>query len=81
MYAGSKEERAAFDIAYAHSRKSAYHDKFVIEEEGAITIDILPPSEDVTVGGDVNVEIKVSKVKVFFYMNSKVAFLPRSSMK
>ena len=60
-HTGSKEERAAFDIAYAHSRKSAYHDKFVIEEEGAITIDILPPSEDVTVGGDVNVEIKVKR--------------------
>lgn len=57
---GSEEERAAFDRAYAHGRKAPYHDKFVIEEEGAVTVDITPASEDVAIGSDVNVAIKVT---------------------
>lgn len=61
--AGSEEERAAFDRAYAHGRKAPYHDKFVIEEEGAVTVDITPASEDVAIGSDVNVAIKVKLQK------------------
>jgi len=56
---GSSKERAAFDKAYAHGRKADYHDKFVIQDEGAITIAIVPSKEDVTNGHSFSVNIKV----------------------
>ena len=56
---GSKEEREAFERAYAFGRKAEYHDKFdVIENEGAITIDIAEIGEAVN-GKTVSVSAKV----------------------
>lgn len=55
----STEEREAFDRAYAFGRKAPYHDKFdVIEEEGAITIDIAAIGEAIN-GKTVAISVKV----------------------
>uniref|UniRef100_F6QUA3 protein-glutamine gamma-glutamyltransferase n=1 Tax=Ciona intestinalis TaxID=7719 RepID=F6QUA3_CIOIN len=59
---GSEEERVAFERAYAHGRKAPYHEKFVVEEEGNIKIDINPVG-DVINGSDVSISVKVTNAK------------------
>jgi len=56
---GTAKEREAFERAYAHGRKADYHDKFVIEEEGAMTINIKPSSEDVRNGDNFSTNVKI----------------------
>jgi len=63
---GTPEEREAFERAYAHGRKADYHDKFVIEEEGAITIDIKP------VGKVLNGQEFTTKVQVLAQKEPKI---------
>jgi len=56
---GTTEEKQAFTRAYAHGRKADYHDKFVIKEEGAITIDIKAVGEVIN-GKEFSTSIQVS---------------------
>ena len=65
---GTPEEREAFERAYAHGRKADYHDKFVIEEEGAITIDIKP------VGKAINGQEFTTKVQVLGQKSKPLLF-------
>ena len=62
VFLGSPEERKAFERAYAFGRKAPYHELFdVIEDEGAILIDIKPEGKAVN-GETVAVKVKVLKI-------------------
>nr|CAB3266931.1 transglutaminase [Phallusia mammillata] len=61
---GTGKERLAFERAYAHGRKADYHDKFVLQEEGPITIDISSVGDSI-IGKTITTKVQVQNTTNF----------------